>query len=79
MTPIFVIMSDDPHIKEIKKLAKLFRAAIESSNPNIRPCSFKDFPDGSCGDTSEMLGAYFIDQGLGQNVGTDIVCVLMVG
>ena len=59
-------MSDDIHIEKIKELAKQFRMAIESTDMNERPKSFKKFPQGSCGDTCEMLGAYYIDHGLGK-------------
>ena len=62
----FNIMSDDAQIFKIRKLATRFRNAIESLNVTELPLTLHKFPRGSCGDTCEMLGAYFIDQNLGE-------------
>jgi hypothetical protein len=49
---------------QITAAAHRFRAAIVRTVLNLP--SFAAFPSGSCGDTSELLGQYFSDSGLGQ-------------
>ncbi|ROR28510.1 hypothetical protein EDD66_10492 [Mobilisporobacter senegalensis] len=42
-----------------------FRKAIEKTNKNELLISFKNFPLGSCGDTSLILGSYLHSKGYG--------------
>lgn len=46
---------------ELKRIAKSFRAAIESIPANNRPDGLNTFPTGSCGDATLLLGAYLSD------------------
>ena len=43
--------------------AQRFRRALEGGE--LESVSFRNFPRGSCGDASELLGEYFRDCGLG--------------
>lgn len=58
------IASDhDSYVEAVRDAARRFRAALEQGG--LRLCSLADFPNGSCGDTSELLGQYLSDSGLG--------------
>jgi len=51
---------------EIKKMVLDFRRAIEVAQANKEPGEFfRKFPVGQCGNTSDMLAQYFIDNGIG--------------
>lgn len=52
-------------INKIKNAAIDFRQAIEACAPSLG-VSFENFPSGSCGDVSPMLGTYLLEQNLGQ-------------
>jgi hypothetical protein len=52
--------------KKIKEAAKEFRAGIENIDTSFLPHTMRSFPIGSCGDTSLLLGTYFIEKGFGQ-------------
>lgn len=47
----------------VQAAARRFRRALEEGGLEWE--SFRDFPRGSCGDTSELLGEYLRDCGLG--------------
>lgn len=50
---------------EIKKMVLDFRRAIEVAQSNKEPGEFfRKFPVGQCGNTSDMLAQYFIDNGI---------------
>ena len=55
----------------LKELSLQFRNAIISYGIKKLPISFHEFPLGSCGDVSLILGKYFDEMGLGQ---FDYVC-----
>jgi hypothetical protein len=50
-------------IDSVRDAALRFRAALEQGN--LRLHSLRNFPRGSCGDASELLGQYLRDSGLG--------------
>lgn len=50
--------------EEIREAAKVFRAAILRCARSDLP-TMKDFPRGSCGDASILLGQYLFDHSLG--------------
>ena len=52
------------NIEAIVKSAASFRMAIEKVKHTLG-VSFVDFPRGSCGDATPLLGTYLINQGLG--------------
>jgi hypothetical protein len=54
-----------PDIARLASLATSFRAAIEKCGPNELTPDFGEFPRGSCGDTSLLLGTYLKEQGAG--------------
>ncbi len=58
------------NLEKIKESASLFRLALEQCHADLS-ISFSEFPSGSCGDTSELLGAFLNDNGLGK---FDYVC-----
>jgi hypothetical protein len=51
--------------EKFKEIASAFRKAIESIPARERPITLREFPRGSCGDASLLLGTYFIE--LGEN------------
>jgi hypothetical protein len=54
-----------PDIARLASLATSFRAAIEKCGPNELTPDFGEFPHGSCGDTSLLLGTYLKEQDAG--------------
>jgi hypothetical protein len=50
-------------LTEIVRIANKMRYTIEAVPINFLPISFLEFPHGSCGDASLLLGAYFKDLG----------------
>lgn len=50
---------------EIFKHAQIFRDALENCKSKLTHISFENFPRGSCGDTSVLLGTYLSEKGLG--------------
>ncbi|TIR50591.1 MAG: hypothetical protein E5X53_18825 [Mesorhizobium sp.] len=50
----------------IRDLATRFREALESFERQTLPIQFREFPRGSCGDTSLLLGTYLQEQGQGE-------------
>lgn len=57
-------------IKQIQNLTSLFRMAIDSCMGSLRADSLANFPHGSCGDVSSLLGMY-----LEQVLNVDVECV----
>lgn len=53
-----------PDTDRIFAQAKRFRDGIESCKPKFKAISLREFPLGSCGDTSDLLGMY-LQQSLG--------------
>lgn len=49
----------------IAELAAAFRRALDLLPGNLRPIALRDFPRGSCGDASDLLGTYLVERGLG--------------
>ncbi len=49
------------NLAKLHKSATAFRKALEDIPE--RPLGLREFPNGSCGDTVILLGAYLIDQG----------------
>ena len=49
---------DDQVIAAIHRLATGFRLAFEQCTGRLRAVSLKNFPRGSCGDVSDMLGLF---------------------
>ena len=54
----------DSCVNSVRDVARRFRAAFEQGS--LRLHSLRNFPKGSCGDASEMLGQYLSDSGLGR-------------
>lgn len=54
-------VSDHMRIEQLQQIASKFRSAIEMVPESSRPVSFESFPNGSCGDSSLLLGAHFVD------------------
>jgi len=52
------------NIQQIEKAAIEFRNAIEACSSELG-ISFQSFPKGSCGDATDLLGTYLIENGLG--------------
>ena len=48
----------------IRQIAHKFRAAIESTDTEVRSPAMPSFPTGACGVSSALLGAYFEDCGV---------------
>jgi hypothetical protein len=57
------ILDADEHRQAVHKKAVRFRSALEEGGLLLK--SLADFPHGACGDTSELLGQYLHDSGLG--------------
>lgn len=55
----------DVDLDEIWDAASRFRMAIEACDRSILPISFEEFPRGSCGDVTPLLGTYLIEHGFG--------------
>ncbi len=54
------------HLKtRVAVRAQLFRGVLETLDRSLLPPTFSQFPRGSCGDASLLLGAYLSDLGLG--------------
>jgi len=49
----------------IQSVASRFRKAIEACDRSMLPISFEEFPLGSCGDVTPLLGTYLIEHGFG--------------
>jgi len=49
----------------LRELATAFREAIERCDRKRLPLSFETFPCGSCGDATNLLGMFLIEQGAG--------------
>lgn len=49
---------------QILKMAKRFRRAIENIPPAARPIGMRSFPQGACGDTALLFGAFLADQSI---------------
>jgi hypothetical protein len=58
-------MSEDAHLQRILFRAERFRRAIEVCERSRLPVTFKEFPRGSCGDVSPILGTYLKESGFG--------------
>jgi hypothetical protein len=56
-------LGDIGDAEEVRNAAARFRAALDQGG--LRLCSLANFPRGSCGDTSELLGQYLSDSGFG--------------
>lgn len=50
----------------VREACTAFRAALQKTTP--RPVGLKDFPDGACGDTSELLADFLRFSGFGNPV-----------
>ena len=48
----------------ILEMATRFRTAIESIPPEARSICMQSFPNGACGDTSLLFGAFLVDRGI---------------
>lgn len=59
-------MTVDEQLIKLRRIAHEFRRAIELSDKNSLPTTFKDFPDGSCGDAALLLGTYLLMNGYGE-------------
>lgn len=53
-------------MRNIKIIAGNFRSAILKCDKHTLPATLQNFPKGSCGDASLLLGEYFFIQGLGR-------------
>lgn len=53
-----------PDIAQLTEFANRFRAAILRIPTDIRPIGMREFPNGACGDTALLMGAYLADQGI---------------
>lgn len=53
-------------IEIIKNYCIIFRSAIEKCDKKLMPISFRNFPNGSCGDTVTLLGTYLFDNYMGE-------------
>ena len=58
-------MTRDLDLDEIRRTASRFRKAIEACDRSMLPISFEEFPRGSCGDVTPLLGTYLIEHGFG--------------
>ena len=50
-------------MEDLFAIATRFRRAIEETGRGNLPAQFRDFPAGTCGDTSLLLGFYLKQQG----------------
>lgn len=50
-------------LKDLLKISRLFRNAIESIPASERPINLQGFPAGACGDAVLLLGTYLIELG----------------
>jgi hypothetical protein len=55
----------DLDLDEIRRTASRFRKAIEACDRSRLPVSFEEFPRGSCGDVTPLLGTYLLERGFG--------------
>ncbi len=53
-------------MKEFEDIAIKFRNAILSIEKDSRPIGLQEFPSGSCGDASRLLGTYLEEKGFGK-------------
>lgn len=56
---------DPDFMRNVRAAATRFRAALELHRDHLAAISLRRFPCGACGDTSDMLGQYLTDCGLG--------------
>ncbi|MFN4327651.1 MAG: hypothetical protein ACK4FF_02140 [Limnobacter sp.] len=49
---------------QILEMATRFRGAIESIPPEARSICMQSFPNGACGDTALLFGAFLVDHGI---------------
>ena len=61
--PVSLVRGSD-HDEEVRRAASLFREAIVRCARGDLP-TFRNFPHGSCGDTSILLGQHLYDRSLG--------------
>jgi hypothetical protein len=54
----------DDDLEAIWRLATKLRGAIEASPTSSRPIRVREFPNGSCGEASYILGAFLADNGI---------------
>lgn len=52
-------------IDRIRGIAHGFRAAMDKCAPTLQYIGFRDYPNGMCGDASNLLGKYLRSIGLG--------------
>ncbi len=57
------LLTDIFTMKHLIELATAFRKAIEACPRSRLPITFSNFPRGSCGDVTLLLGAFLIEQG----------------
>lgn len=50
--------------QKILEIAIQFRKAIEVVPQELRPIGMQSFPEGACGDTSLLFGAFLVDLGI---------------
>lgn len=55
-------MSEE-ELQLIARLGSEFRDALEACHHRLPPISFREFPRGACGDTCELLGRFFAENG----------------
>jgi hypothetical protein len=51
-------------LSKLKELAANFRSAIERCDPEKLCPRLRNYPRGSCGDATPLLGTYLIEQGM---------------
>lgn len=51
-------------LEQLRNIAKRFRKALECVPIKERPGGLKEFPSGSCGDATLLLGTYLIELGV---------------
>jgi hypothetical protein len=56
---------DETRLERVQIAASDFRAAIEKCDKRSLGIEFEDFPRGSCGAATQLLGKYLRDRGLG--------------
>jgi hypothetical protein len=55
----------DDRLARLREVAARFRHAIKRCDCQRLAIGMQDFPTGSCGDATDLLGAYLADEGLG--------------
>jgi hypothetical protein len=56
---------DEAGLRSVREIAMRFRRALEKWAPASGSAALRQFPVGSCADAVLLLGAYFIDSGVG--------------